>query len=644
MSEAMPPRTLRTFLAASLLAGLLLACRSPLAGAVGFTDCVRLPGFSCTTLSVPLNRNEPLAGTVALQIARKLSGAQPSRDAVVAIAGGPGQAALPLASYFTHDMAVALRDRDLIIFDQRGTGESNPLACEAFDPGGAGSNAKTIGQLFERCALQLGPSRSNYTTSESVADIEAIRQATGYQKLVLYGTSYGTKVALQYAERYPANVEALVLDSVVLPEGPEPFEVPSIQAIRPMLAELCSNHACAGITSDPLGETAQLASLLHKHTIHGSVFDGSGHRHQASLDESELLGIIEAGDLNPTLRAMLPSAVRSALRHDSGPLLRLNLLSEGLIPNLPGSAAVAFASDGVDEALFATTTCEEVRFPWVRTSPPATREAEALAALHKLPASDFYPFDASTAWQNSLAPDCVRWPFASSPPPATGSLPDVPTLILSGAQDLRTPPSNARRIAAMIPDSQLLIVPYTGHSVLGSDFSGCAQAAVQAFFEAAPVQACSTSTNTFGPTPPAPTRLDQVKPIQGLTGKPARTLTAVLETMTDLARQVIGASLEANQQLPSGSSFGGLRGGYARIGTSSVLLSHFSFIPGVQLSGSFPIRNGKLQPATVAVMGSAADHGAVRLAAGESVAGTLGGRHFKLNIARAKLSSITSLP
>ena len=47
----------------------------------------------------------------------------------------------------------------------------------------------------------------------------------GYEKLVLYGTSYGTKVALEYAERYPENVEALVLDSVVLPEGPEPFSL-----------------------------------------------------------------------------------------------------------------------------------------------------------------------------------------------------------------------------------------------------------------------------------------------------------------------------------------------------------------------------------------------------------------------------------
>ena len=117
---------------------------------------------------------------------------------------------------------------------------------------------------FEHCALEIGPARGGYTTQESVEDIEAIRQAAGYEKLVLYGTSYGTKVAEEYAERYPQHVESLVLDSVVLPDGPEPFSIPTFQAIGSVLDELCSNNACAGITHqpggghrEPDGETAQ---------------------------------------------------------------------------------------------------------------------------------------------------------------------------------------------------------------------------------------------------------------------------------------------------------------------------------------------------------------------------------------------------
>ena len=115
------------------------------------------------------------------------------------------------------------------MFDQRGTGASQPLRCASLEEFAGGA----AGAALERCARELGPARGAFTTQESVADIEAIRAATGYQKLVLYGTSYGTKVALEYAERYPQHVEALVLDSVVPTTGPEPFAIPSFQAVGP---------------------------------------------------------------------------------------------------------------------------------------------------------------------------------------------------------------------------------------------------------------------------------------------------------------------------------------------------------------------------------------------------------------------------
>ena len=133
----------------------------------------------------------------------------------------------------------------------------------------------------------------------------------------------------------------------------------------------------------------------------------------------------------------------------------------------------------MDEALFATTTCEETPFPWSRSAAAATRLAEAHAFLEAQPSSYFYPFDAATAYAASLLEACAAWPDASPAPPAEGQLPNVPTLILSGTQDLRTPTSNARQIAAEIPDAELEVVPFTGHSVLGSDLSECATNAVR---------------------------------------------------------------------------------------------------------------------------------------------------------------------
>ncbi len=622
---------------AALLGSTLALAGISSADALSFGACANSPGFSCATVPVPLDRAGGVPGTIHLSVERRSAGSGQGNVAVLALAGGPGQAALPLGEFVAKAIAPALSDRDLLVFDQRGTGESDPLSCAALNA----FSTRTIGQLFERCALQIGPARGAYTTQETVADIEAIRQAIGYEKLALYGTSYGTKVALEYAERYPQRVESMVLDSAVAPTGPEPFAIPSFQAVSAVLGELCANRACAGITSSPMGDLQRLAAQLRRRALSGSAYDGSGHRHATTLSELGLFDILEAGDLNPALRALLPAAVQSARRHDPDPLLRLHLLSEGLIPSVPNTSPVE-GPQQVDEALFVDTSCEETPFPWQRAASPAARLQEALAYLHAQPTADFYPFDAGTALSNSLVPDCDDWPDASSSPPAGGVLPNVPTLILSGGQDMRTPTSNARQLAAEIPDAQLEIVPFTGHSVIGSDFSGCAEQAISAFYEGAGVRPCTSVTNLFAPTPVTPTSVARLHAPRGLGGTPGRTLVAVLDTIVDLNRQVTAAILQADQELPSGSSFGGLHGGYARLTSSAAILRDLSLVPGVQLSGTLPVRKGRLQPSTIRINGSAASPGTVRISSGTRVTGTLAGRHFDVDLARVHLARVAT--
>jgi pimeloyl-ACP methyl ester carboxylesterase len=608
---------------------------SSAASGLSFIPCAGSGGFQCASLTVPLDRAGAVGGTISLSVERKPSAAVPSRDAVVALAGGPGQAALPLTEFISQAIAPALGSRDLLVFDQRGTGSSDPLGCAAFEL----FSPAPASRLYEQCAVEIGPARGGFTTQESVQDLEALREAGGYEKLVLYGTSYGTKVALEYAERYPQNVEALVLDSVVPSDGPEPFAIPTFGAIAGVLDELCANGACAGITSNPVGDVARLAAQLRRRVLSGSVYDGAGERHSSTLDEQGLLDVLEAGDLNPALRALLPAAVQAAMHRDPDPLLRLQQLSEGLIPNVPEESPPSEASQEIDETLFATTSCEEIPFPWQRDGASATRLSEALAYLHAQPASDFYPFDAVTAFANSLVPECASWPDASPSPPPESALPDVPTLILSGEQDLRTPTADARSVAARIPDAQLLVVPFTGHSVIGSDLSDCASLAVTAFFAGNPVQACAPASNQFAPTPLTPTELAAVRPPSGLAGRPGRTLVAVLDTLVDLNRQVIAATLQANGELPSGSSFGGLHGGYAKLSSSAATLSDFSLVPGVELSATFPVHHGELQTSTIRISGSQASAGSVRFGATSThVTGTLGGRRFDVSLARVRLA------
>jgi pimeloyl-ACP methyl ester carboxylesterase len=598
-------------------------------------------------VAVPLDRTAPVPGTISLSVARKLAGPSPSHDAVLALAGGPGQAALPLSKFIAEAIAPALPTRDLIVFDQRGTGRSDPLNCPIFGDLRAleGVSTSAYGTFVEECAQEIGAARGGYTTEESVEDIEAIRRAYGYEKLVLYGTSYGTKVALEYAERYPQHVEALVLDSVVPAGGPEAFETARFQAITPVLDELCADGACAGITANPVADVARLAAQLRHHELKGFAYDGAGRRHAVSMNELELFGTLVAGDLNPALRALLPAAVRSALDHDPAPLLRLELLSQGYVPSLPSGPidreAEQTAEEEEDNALFTATTCEETPFPWRRSAPAATRASEALGALDAIPEADFYPFDADTALHAGPVLECEDWPAVAPAPRAPGALPNVPTLILSGEQDMRTPTAYARAVAADIPDAQLLLVPFTGHSVLGSDLSGCSALAVSAFFAGDPVQPCTNVPNVFAPTPITPTKLADVHPPTGLGGRPGQTLVAVLDTLVDLNRQVVAATLQADQELPSGSSFGGLRGGYAKLTSSHAVLEDFSFVPGVELTATFPVHEHTLGAATIRVSGSAASPGTVRFASTSTrAAGTLGGRRFDIAIAKVRLSRV----
>ena len=618
----------------SLLAVLLLASlpsSSAASPGASFTPCPQEETFSCATVPVPLDRGGAVPGTIGLSVERRVAGGGPSSVAVLALAGGPGQATLPLAHFIAEAISPALAGgssppRDLLLFDQRGTGASGPLSCPALS-GAEIATANSLGELIERCAHELGPARGDYTTRESVEDIEAVRRAAGYEKLVLYGTSYGTKVALAYTQRYPQNVAALVLDSTETPEGPDPFHVSTFKAIRPALAELCSRHACGAVTRNPLADLARLVAETGAHPLAGVAYDERGRPHSRSVDTKGLFALLLDGDLNPVIRAELPAAVRSALNRDLGPLLRLATVA-GIHP------AREEAASAIDETLFIDTSCEETAFPWQRAAPQATRAVEAEAALNALPGSDFYPFGAESALLDMTIPLCVAWPDASAPPPPAGPLPDVPTLILSGGQDLRTPTANARQVAALIPDAELVRVPYTGHSVIGSDLSGCATSALVAFFAGAPVGQCPSARNPFPPSPLAPTRLSALTPTPGLNAAQGRTVKAAVDTILDVRRTIIELTLDFGE-LPLGVRFGGLRGGTVAMTGAGAKLEHLAYVPGVRLTGLVPtailLRN-KGPAANLSVSGSAAAGGRLRIAAGGRLSGVLGGQGFHVSV------------
>jgi pimeloyl-ACP methyl ester carboxylesterase len=464
--------------------------------------------------------------------------------------------------------------------------------------------------------------------------------AAGYQKLVLYGTSYGTKVALEYAERYPQNVESLVLDSVVPSNEEEPFQAPTFQAIGPVMNELCSHGGCAGITPDPIREIARLDARISRRSLKGAIYDGSGKRHAASLEPLELFNLLVAGDQNPILRTMLPGAVAAALKGDPSPLLRLQSLAEGVVPTLASESGREAGSEGGENGiLYTDTTCEEEPLPWSRTAPAATRLEEARAAVRRLPPNTFYPFAPTTAYVSSDVALCASWPSAAPAPPPPSPLPNVPTLIFSGEQDLRTPTSGALSVAARIPDAQVLRVPFTGHSVIGSDLSSCSSKAIASFFGGSTVKPCAV-LRRLPVTEVPPEGLAGVRPLRVLQGRPGRTVVATLDTLQDLVFTEDGAILE-NGFLPVGSSFGGLHGGYAKLVRRAVVLSNYSYVPGVFVSGTLRAhRKGSRASLTLSISGPQGADGTITLTPNRA-SGILGGRRFNVSDVGSRVASLS---
>jgi pimeloyl-ACP methyl ester carboxylesterase len=604
-------------LAAAGLAVLALA--GPADAALRFKRCGSV-GYSCAHLSVPLDRSGAVPGRVSLHVKRLRAEQRPRRGALFVLAGGPGQSA---SAAFAGD-AVALfspilRQRDLIVFDQRGTGRSGLLRCRQLER----VSLLEAGRAAGACAGSLGAARAFYTSRDSADDIEAIRRELGIPKIALFGTSYGTKVALGYALRYPGNVERLALDSVVEPGGPDGLYLDTLGAVPRVLGALCRS-GCGTFTRDSVADLATLVGRLGDGPLRGRVVDRAGRRRPVEMDRSDLFAVLLAGDVDGRLRAEFPGAVRAALDGDAAPLLRLRRRVLGLTaePLPPRVQSIA---------VYAATTCEETPFPWTRitTPDPAERRRQATAAAASLPDTAFFPFDRITSVDNDLIELCGRWPAAPVAPLfGPGPLPDVPVLLLGGEDDLRTPVENAGRVAGQLPRSTLVTVPATGHSVLAADTSGCAFRAFARFLRGRRVPVgCPRGRRDHPAVPPPPAALGQVPRVPSVGGARGRTLTAVAMTLRDVAEDSL-TRLIVDQRSADLARGGGLRGGRYRIdGRNTLILRGVVFVPGVRVSGRIAWFATRRQRGRIRVSGAAP--GGLLAVRGTAARGRLGGLRVK---------------
>ena len=577
-------------------------------------------GLQCATVNVPLDRSGATPGTVSLHV-EELPAPGVPRGVLFLIAGGPGQASAGAFSLGANalDLRSEYPGYTLIAFDPRGTGRSGLLRCPELqaDPFAALTRVQA---LVAKCGTEIGASRDFYSTRDHADDIDAVRRALGVDKIALEGTSYGTQLSVAYALTYPSHVERLILDSVADPAGRDPFALDDLQQMPKGLASLCSGGLCRAATSNFVGELVKLANRMAAHPVAGKVAKQSGGTRTVRATGFDFLGgAVLDSDLNAGLAAELPAAVHAALRGRTRPLLRLVQLDR--------QTAITSAED-LSMGLFTATVCDDGPFPWAPETPLGQRPGLLAGARSALPKGSTGPFG---IWATDLgpAPFCLRWPpQARRPGIGSGPLPNVPVLVFAGERDLRTPATNAAAIAARFPQGRLVTVPGVGHSVLGTDFTGCAQTAVSIWLSGGvPPSRCPRSPMLVNPIGAFPASFATLKP--GRTGGVrGRTLAGVAKTVREAAASW-AFSLTGFTQV---QAIAGLYGGTIRASGTSFVLKGYSTVAGVRISGSLRLYRPEARsplPArfvgSVRVDGTKAAHG--RLAVGAStLSGRLGGR------------------
>jgi pimeloyl-ACP methyl ester carboxylesterase len=568
--------------------------------------CGTTPGLICSQVVVPLDRTGQVPGSIALHVEVVPALGTP-RGAIFLIAGGPGQGSAHVFG-LDNDQELSLYrylfpGYTLVAYDDRGTGDSGLLDCPAVQ---AAVTADQQRSAAAACAGTIGPNRAFYSTAQHAEDLDAVRQALGFDKVALYGVSYGTKLAMAYALAHPSHVERLLLDSVLPPELPDPYSANVLRDLSATLTAFCSDGGCRAATKNFAGDVVAVANALAAKPAVGKVLLPNGKTATKRIDGLSLLGTILDADLNPGLAAELPAVVHAARLGNTQPLLRLVYLRD---------LSSVTSSVDLSGALYAATVCRDGPFPWTPDTPVADRQGILNAAVAALPAGTFGPFG-SWAYRFGNADFCVGWPSPTGGAAlGTGPLPDVPMLAISGGFDMRTPTEGARAVVSRFPHGQLLVVPGVGHSTVTADPSGCAVQSVRTWMNGGPIPAqCPRSAPFLAPIPALPS---------AAVPKAGR---SALATYSIAAKTISEA--EAAWLMASEPVIPGVFGGKLATQQRQLTLTRYSVAPGVTLSGRLRLTSTRLPlrfQGTVTVAGASAANGILGLD-GTSLRGTLGGR------------------
>ena len=442
-----------------LLAGLSTGADTPAVrrlGGITFEPCtLAAPGSPaavsayCGRLPVAENRAAPDGRSIELAVAFVASRSkQPLPDPVFMLAGGPGQSALESYPAIAGAFGDILRNRNVVLVDQRGTGRSHPLACQPpdGDPSGAAEPADPAAarRLAEQCLATLDADPRFFTTSDAVLDLEAVRTAIGAEQLNLVGISYGTRVALEYLRRHPGRTRTVVLDGVVPPDlalGAE--HARNLETALDAHFALCEKDpACSRQYGSPRASLDRLLEEVRAQPrlvrYRDPLTDAT---REDRLTPATVSGLVRMYAYVPLLATMLPRILAEAGAGRPEMLMAQARMIESL------------AGEQIAQGMQLSVIC-----------------AEDADRLRVDPADDGTLM--GTDFVASLLAQCEVWPRGRRPADFDAPVhSDKPVLLLSGEFDPVTPPRYGEAVLRHLPNGRHLVGRGQGHNVMAA---GCA--------------------------------------------------------------------------------------------------------------------------------------------------------------------------
>lgn len=412
----------------------------------------------CGSLDVLENPQDPKSIKISLNVLLLPAvNPVPEKDPLFIIAGGPGQSAVVVAESVHSIFNDVRKNRDLVFVDQRGTGKSNPLECE-FETEASKQLPELEQEAFAKqalaqCIAKVKDHAAYYTTNYAVADLDAVRAALGYEKINMWGGSYGSRVVLEYMRRYPAHTRASVLDGVapVAIAMPWSMEVDGLAALQAINRQCTQTPACVVSYGDIVQKAQKIsAQLLAKPQTIKISHPRTQEKITVSLSAQDFSGVVRLALYSRDLSSLLPRVISNAEAGDYD-------LFASLIYLAKSKSDMA----GINYGMHYSVVCNE--------DYPLYKDKNAVD---------------SNVFLNSLlvqkyAEICAQWPQALLPADYWESVKsNLPVLLLSGAMDPVTPPRWAEFVKKELSNATHVVAP-GGHHIITQE--GCIAQLVTAF-------------------------------------------------------------------------------------------------------------------------------------------------------------------